>query len=91
VPFRVVVELLVSVVNAPVLGTVPPTAGGEAKYALKPVPETVPEAAKLVVDTDVSPERLEAVSPSLIVVEPKTIGVLKFVSRLASGMLPVTF
>ena len=48
VPFSVVVLEAERVVNAPAAAAVPPMAGGEAKYVLKPVPETVDEAESVV-------------------------------------------
>lgn len=38
----------ISVVNVPAAGAVPPIAGGLARYVLKPVPETVEDAARVV-------------------------------------------
>jgi hypothetical protein len=47
VPFKAPLVLL-SAVKVPAAATVPPMAGGEAKYVLKPRPETSPEALSVV-------------------------------------------
>ena len=44
----VVLPVASRMVNLPAAGVVPPIAGGEAKYVLKPVPDTVEEAESVV-------------------------------------------
>jgi len=48
VVLNVIAPVAPSVVNAPVLAAVDPMAGGEARYVLNPVPETVEDADKVV-------------------------------------------
>ena len=48
VVLAVIAPVAPSVVNDPVLGVVVPIAGGDAKYVLNPVPETVELALKVV-------------------------------------------
>ena len=45
---KLIVPVPVKVVNAPAAATVPPIAGGDAKYVLNPVPDTVLLAASVV-------------------------------------------
>ena len=72
----VVLPVLLSVVNAPAAGAVPPMAGGLARYVLKPVPLTVLDADKVVnapVEAVVAPIDMLLIVPSvpeLIVIVP---------------------
>jgi hypothetical protein len=45
----VVVPVAVSAVNVPAAAAVPPIAGGDARYALNPAPDTVLDAENVVV------------------------------------------
>ena len=60
------------VVNVPVFAAVPPIAGGEARYVLKPVPDTVLDALKVVnapVDAVVAPTDVPLIVPPVIVTD----------------------
>lgn len=72
----------VPVVNVPAAAAVPPIAGGDARYVLKPVPLTVLEADNVVnapVDAVVAPTVVPLMDPPVIAEldEPKLFAVTK--------------
>lgn len=85
------VPFVVSVVNAPVFAAVPPIAGGDARYVLKPAPETV-ELAESVVNAPLEGVVLPIV-PGAAQVLPSNRDELRFgtfvLDAITSGAVPL--